>query len=176
MFCVFVSLVVLELGLGHCLHHFYIWDLKSKGIFSGDAAGMYYAHADQVHQLRLCLPATTPVQFDPTAMAKTIQSMMALKPEKIYYTHFGQTDQAQAMLDEVLGWIPLYGNRAADHYRENRDPKALSSFLYQEIMQELAQRGVHNSKGLAGLEFDCDLNAQGVAAFVEFQEKKSSPA
>jgi len=161
---------------GHCLHHSYIWDDESKGIFSGDAAGMFYAELDAVHGVQLVLPATTPVQFDPAAMKRTIEGMKGLNPGKLYFTHFGAQEPAGLLLDQVSGWIDLYAVEAAALYRSTREVEPVAAFLVQSVIQWLATQGVTDQSTVAGLEFDCQLNAQGVAAYVAYQEKKSASA
>jgi len=159
---------------GHCLHHSFIWDGASKGIFSGDAAGMYYAEAAAVHGVDLCLPATTPVQFDPVAMKATLNAMKALGPQKLYFTHFGAFEPAELLLEHTEHWIDLYAEKAADLYRETRQVEPVFELIVKQVRGWLAEQGVEGGQGLAGLEFDSQLNAQGVAAYVKYQEKLAS--
>lgn len=159
---------------GHALHHFFVFDPATAGIFSGDAAGMLYKHAEQRYGASLCLPATTPVQFDPKAMEATARRMKLLEPRNVYYTHFGHTDRALNMLDEMLFWLPLYGAVAVAEYKANRDVDQLAEFLYARIAREAQARGIEDLSTLAGLRFDCGLNAQGIAAYVAFTEKQAA--
>ncbi|MDT8446280.1 MAG: MBL fold metallo-hydrolase [bacterium] len=156
---------------GHALHHFFVFDPKSQGIFSGDAAGMLYKDAELAHGASLCLPATTPVQFDPAAMAATARRMKELNPARIYYTHFGHTEKAVEMLDEMLFWLPLYGSVAIEEYKRHRDVEQLAEFLFQRILAEAAARGIPDDSHMNGLRFDCGLNAQGIAARVAYEER-----
>ena len=156
---------------GHCLHHLFAWDPKSRGIFSGDAAGMFYAHAWEQYHAALCLPASTPTQFDPKAMAQTAQGMLDLDPKRIYYTHFGHTEEAAEMLKEMLSWLPLYGERAVELYKKEQSEAKVANFMYQEIWKVAQARGIKDESALPGLHFDCNLNAQGVAAYVKFLER-----
>ncbi|OGG93722.1 MAG: hypothetical protein A2508_08515 [Candidatus Lambdaproteobacteria bacterium RIFOXYD12_FULL_49_8] len=156
---------------GHAFHHYVIWDPLSEGFFTGDAAGMFYPKALETYEVPLCLPASTPVQFDPKAMAETLTRLASFHPKRLYYTHFGMTEQAGAMLTQMLGWMPLYGQDAPEHFRKYRDLDALAQFLYQEIGTKAQALGLPNLRGLAGLKFDCGLNAQGIAAHVEFSER-----
>ncbi len=74
---------------GHARHHMCLWDRQTGGIFSGDMFGISYREMD-VDGRAFILPTTTPSQFEPDAMRASIQRLLALKPEAIYLTHYGQ--------------------------------------------------------------------------------------
>lgn len=73
---------------GHSKHHLCVWDAAHKVIFTGDTMGISYREFDTPHGI-LIFPATTPVQFDPTAIHKSIDRLAAFQPEWACLTHFG---------------------------------------------------------------------------------------
>lgn len=67
---------------GHALHHMAVFDPESRGIFTGDAAGIYYHALEQEFGVKVSLPSTTPTQFDPNAMLATLNRMLSLDPAR----------------------------------------------------------------------------------------------
>jgi glyoxylase-like metal-dependent hydrolase (beta-lactamase superfamily II) len=76
-----VELTVLETP-GHASHCLSFHDERSRGIFTGDAAGLYLAACDAV------LP-TTPPPFHLGLALDSLKKIGSLRPERIYYAHFG---------------------------------------------------------------------------------------
>ena len=157
---------------GHALHHSFFFDTASKGIFSGDSAGLYYQNLFYHQGVELCLPATTPTQFDPKAMNQTLSKMMDLDPKCIYFTHFGASENAMELLQQVKEWVPLFGEEGVEFFRSQKSLEDLTSFFRRRVNQWLEERNVAlNSGGLQYLEYDLKLNAQGVIAYAQRLEK-----
>ncbi|MDH5559225.1 MAG: MBL fold metallo-hydrolase [Deltaproteobacteria bacterium] len=160
---------------GHALHHFVVYDQKSRGVFSGDAGGMFYAALFKQYGVALCLPATTPTQFDPEAMKSTLEKIMALEPLKIFYTHFGMTDQAMILLRHTLDWVDLFGVEALSFYRQHRSLEKTTLFLEERIFGWLYSQGVPEdfiTKEV--LSFDIEVNAMGVVSLCARLDKYKS--
>lgn len=87
---------------GHVRHHHCIWDERSRGIFSGDTFGLSYREFD-VDGRPWLLPTTTPVGFEPEALAASVRRILALEPENLYLTHFGRVGDV-ARLGELMLW------------------------------------------------------------------------
>ena len=60
---------------GHAPHHICLYDDKSRGIFAGDAVGVYYPHED------LLTPTTPPPDFDVEVAIGTIERLKKIKAE-----------------------------------------------------------------------------------------------
>ena len=158
---------------GHALHHVVIYDPESNGIFSGDAAGIYFRSLYEQHSIHFAVPSTSPTQFDPKSMEDSLRQMISLNPEKIYFTHFGMVKPAIPQLQMVLGLITFFGEECVKYYQENRSLEQLTRLIKNTLYTRLEKLGVsRNSPVIASLDLDIMLNAQGVVAYVKRGEKK----
>ena len=98
---------------GHAKHHIAIHDSLSQGLFIGDTAGIRY-HQTEDHGLTFYLPTTSPNQFDPEAMQQSIERFKTIHPERLYFGHFGSSEQPESALDQVSEWIPIFVEEAAE--------------------------------------------------------------
>jgi len=89
---------------GHARHHFCVWDETSAGWFTGDTFGVAYQEL-RTKGRPLLLPTTTPVQFDPDALHRSIDALMAANPSRFYLTHFGRLENTPALADELRAEI-----------------------------------------------------------------------
>ncbi len=93
-----VSLAGRELAFidtpGHARHHVCIRDGATGRIFSGDTFGLSYREMD-VDGRRSVFPTTTPVQFDPVALHRSIDKLVALRPEAIHVTHYSEVNEVE---------------------------------------------------------------------------------
>ena len=64
---------------GHAMHHHCIWDERSRGFFTGDTFGLSYREFDTARGAWI-MPTTTPVQFQPEALRRSIERMLAFSP------------------------------------------------------------------------------------------------
>jgi glyoxylase-like metal-dependent hydrolase (beta-lactamase superfamily II) len=81
-----VKLRVLETP-GHAPHHLCYYEPLSGGIFIGDAVGVYLDEIDVI------VPSTPP-PFRLDITLASLERLADLKPEVLYYTHFGMAYKA----------------------------------------------------------------------------------
>ncbi|PTX59067.1 glyoxylase-like metal-dependent hydrolase (beta-lactamase superfamily II) [Melghirimyces profundicolus] len=110
---------------GHAAHHFTIHDPVSNGLFTGDTAGIHYAQTEEFG-FRLYLPSTSPNQFDPDAMKASIERFRERRPERIFFGHFGMSEEPAAVFEQVK--------------------EELEAFM------EIAERSLAVGEGAAGME------------------------
>lgn len=88
---------------GHAPHHLCFFELGTKALFAGDAAGIYWPEDGRL------LPTTPPPSFDLEESLRSLELLQGLGAEKLLYTHFGPHDRPVAMLQgyaELLqGWV-----------------------------------------------------------------------
>jgi len=107
-----VRLKVLE-TLGHASHHLSYYETLSKGIFTGDAAGVYLNEFDVV------VPTTpSPFRFD-IALA-SLDKLISLKPRHLYYSHFGNAYNPMKKLQTYAQQLKLWA-KIAKHGVENKE-------------------------------------------------------
>ncbi len=158
---------------GHALHHMMVFDEVSEGIFTGDAAGIYYHSLEQEFGAKVALPSTTPTQFDPEAMLTTLNHMLDLKPQRLYYTHYGMAEPAGELLKSTKAWLSLFAEACVAFYREHRSLEKLSHYLQEEVMKRLSAEGVtKKARCLGYMTIDNQINAQGLIAYVERLERQ----
>jgi glyoxylase-like metal-dependent hydrolase (beta-lactamase superfamily II) len=95
-----IRLKVLETP-GHASHAMSFYDGKSRGIFTGDAAGLYLAPPGVV------LPST-PYPFFLDSALTSLDRMIALRPERIYYAHFGFSGEGVRRLERYKEQLNLW--------------------------------------------------------------------
>ncbi len=153
---------------GHARHHHCIWDKATRGWFTGDTFGLSYREFDTA-QGAWILPSSTPVQFDPPALAASIDRLMAADPKCIYLTHYGCVADARrlaGLLREQLAQMVALGD--ALRGAEGRHEK-LKQGLLDIHVASLARHGCGFSTGQVAelLAVDLELNAQGMACWLD---------
>ena len=156
---------------GHARHHHCIWDERSQGWFTGDTFGLSYREFDTVAGAWV-LPTSTPVQFEPEALRASITRLLAHAPHCMYLTHYGRVggqagdvERLAGMLFAQLDDMVALGHRLRDAPERH---EALKAGLAALVRQQLQQHGVADVEaGLAGLALDIELNAQGLAIWLD---------
>lgn len=149
---------------GHAYHHIAIRDGATGALFTGDVFGLSYRELD-VDGRQFVFPTTTPTQFDPDAMRRTVERIVALEPPAIYQTHYGKfTDVAGGArdllrrLDHIVALArnaPVEGNERHRHLKA-----AMTAYLIAEARAHgcaLPEREMERI-----WETDLELNSQGL--------------
>ena len=68
---------------GHARHHYCVIDESTNSLFSGDNFGISYREFDNENGAFI-FPTTTPVQFDPEAMRKTLDRLLSYKLQAVF--------------------------------------------------------------------------------------------
>lgn len=150
---------------GHSRHHFSIYDPVSNGVFTGDTVGVRYSqlNRDGVH---LYLPSTSPNQFDPEAMQQSIDRLLAMKLDAIYYGHYGMTDEPDQALRQVSDWLTVFMEEAQTVQAEVGGPELLASRLLKRVKDHLKEQGVaDNHKEMEIIKLDMEVSAMGIVDY-----------
>jgi glyoxylase-like metal-dependent hydrolase (beta-lactamase superfamily II) len=152
---------------GHARHHHCLWDERSAGWFAGDTFGLSYRELDTAAGAWV-LPTSTPVQFEPGPLRESIHRLLARQPKCMYLTHFGavgDVNRLGALLLAQIDDMVALGRRLHDA-PDRHD--ALKSGLAALARAQLRRHGVSDvDAGLAALALDIELNAQGLAAWLD---------
>ncbi|HSW09209.1 MBL fold metallo-hydrolase [Aquabacterium sp.] len=151
---------------GHARHHHCIWDERTRGWFTGDTFGMSFREFDTALGAWI-LPTTTPVQFEPDALRRSIERLLAASPHCMYLTHYSRVHDVQRLggllFEQIDAMVALARPLRAADDRHARLMSGLSA-LYREQLQ---RHGVHDpDAGIATLALDIELNAQGLAIWL----------
>lgn len=90
---------------GHASHHLTFWDAQDRIAFVGDVAGI------TVEGDSFIMPATPPPDIDMALWNKSLDTIEALRPEKIFLTHFGYQHNPIAHMEryrkKLVEWTEL---------------------------------------------------------------------
>jgi len=147
---------------GHARHHFCIWDKQTKSMFTGDTFGISYRDLDHNDEVYI-FPSTSPVQFDPEELIKSIHKIMEYKPRRVCLTHFAAIKPTQKVVEQLIEGINFVSNLAKKYV--TKDDAA--SVIHNEMMDYFLE-GVEKS-GFKDLDFcrkrlelDVKINTQGL--------------
>lgn len=101
-----VGVRVLE-TLGHASHHLSFYGASLGGVFPGDAAGIYLSDVDVV------VP-TTPSPFRLDMTLSSLDRLIELKPEFLFYSHFGRAGDGVRRLRDYGNQLKLWAKVAKD--------------------------------------------------------------
>jgi glyoxylase-like metal-dependent hydrolase (beta-lactamase superfamily II) len=155
---------------GHARHHHCIWDEATRGWFTGDTFGLSYREFDTA-QGAWILPTSTPVQFEPEALARSIDRLAERSPQWVYLTHYGRVGNVptlahtlRRLLDETVSLA-----RQLQHHPDRHN--ALKTALHTLYVEDLHRHGApHSAQDIARLlSIDIELNAQGIAIWLDRQ-------
>jgi glyoxylase-like metal-dependent hydrolase (beta-lactamase superfamily II) len=168
-----VSLAGRELGFldtpGHARHHVVVRDGRTGHVFSGDTFGLSYRELDRDGR-QFSFPTTSPTQFDPPALHRSIDRMLALDPGAIYVTHFGQVREPGRSAADLHRLIDAHVELAERHRDAGAQRNALLRKGIEEIvLAESRRQGwtLSEQELLRVFAIDVDLNAQGLEAWLD---------
>lgn len=153
---------------GHAKHHYVVWDEKSKGFFTGDTFGLSYRETD-VNGVPYIMPTTTPVQFDPEALHRSINMMLSYQPQRMYLTHYGMLDAVEKRAKELIRRVHDYVLIARRFSAVENRKEALEEALMQASINDLRAMGSDQPEQEIRdcLSFDIELNAQGLEVWLD---------
>jgi glyoxylase-like metal-dependent hydrolase (beta-lactamase superfamily II) len=160
---------------GHANHHFSIYDSYSGGIFTGDTVGVYYTELLS-EGLEFYLPSTSPNQFNPQAMLAAADRMENLNIERIYFGHYGMSENPDLVFKQLRHWLPLFVGTGENiiieqkyaSFEEKTD--AVSKALFKMVSDYLMKQNVALSRDFTEtIQLDLTVCAMGI---VDYLEKK----
>ncbi len=88
--------------IGHSPHHHVYYDSDTRGLFSGDALGLYFPRLSAFLEDNIIIPAA-PHPINLEMMLASLQKMALLNVENIYFSHFGSKKHGKAIIERMLG-------------------------------------------------------------------------
>jgi glyoxylase-like metal-dependent hydrolase (beta-lactamase superfamily II) len=153
---------------GHAKHHIAIYDALANVCFTGDTFGLSYREFD-TQRGPFILPTTTPVQFDPEALHASINTLLALKPEAMYLTHYGRVESVERLAGQLHSLIDAMVAIALE-VKDQPDRHAQLVHALTELYA--ARTAEHEWRGdrealMHWLGTDIELNAQGLGVWLD---------
>ncbi len=153
-----VKLRVVE-TLGHASHHQSYYETSSHGVFSGDAAGIYFS------EINVVVPTTPPpIRLD-IALA-SLRKLINLKPESLFYSHFGKASDAVEKLQAYVRQLKLWAEIAKEGIDRKERLEVIGNHIVEKdaaIQKALNSVKVHPVLG----ETVLSNSVQGIVDFVE---------
>ena len=115
---------------GHAPHHICLYDDRSRGIFAGDAVGLYYPHED------LLTPTTPPPDFDVEVAIETIERLKEIQAQVLFFSHFGPNREVERMFESGINEIRRWEKESWQWLKEHDFAYAVDK-LAAELNQEL---------------------------------------
>ncbi|PFA68859.1 MBL fold metallo-hydrolase [Bacillus sp. AFS015802] len=157
---------------GHANHHLSIHDSVSNGMFTGDTCGIQYT----IGSKRFYFPSTSPNQFDPKQMKESIRMYRNLHLDRLYFGHYGVTEEVSFALSEVDKWLDLFMKKSEEMYSSHVTMKenvsTITSALFDLTKHELVQKGIDPLNPVFSLlELDMNVSAMGIVDyFIKLQK------
>lgn len=155
---------------GHARHHMCIWDVRSRGWFTGDTFGLSYREFDTAGGA-FVVPTTSPVQFEPEPLKDSIRRVLSFDPAAMYVTHYGRVTAVQRLGKDLLTQIDamvVAGHALRSHPERHARLVAALTTLYLDRARAHAVE-LDEASLLAVLGVDIELNAQGLAVWLDRQ-------
>jgi glyoxylase-like metal-dependent hydrolase (beta-lactamase superfamily II) len=157
-----VTLTAIE-TLGHASHHLSFYEPVNKGVFPGDAAGIYLSQFDAV------VP-TAPPPFRLDVALASLDKLIRLNPQALYFSHFGNAVDAVKRLRDYAVQMRLWADIAHEGVKNRRSLEEIRERILVEdtVMRKLAgYLKAHPIYVKTVLE-------NSVRGFIEFAETASS--
>ncbi|HRO59909.1 MAG TPA: MBL fold metallo-hydrolase [Burkholderiaceae bacterium] len=170
---------------GHASHHLCLFDTRARVVFTGDTFGLSYRELD-VGDCQFVVPTTTPIQFDPPALHRSIDRIVALQARAACLTHYGPVSDVERLADDLhrqIDALVVLGKTCACRFEGaavdtlDEGPGSLRRCLRDGVRDLILAEG--RRQGWAGGEddwlriFDLDirLNGDGLAAWLARTER-----
>jgi glyoxylase-like metal-dependent hydrolase (beta-lactamase superfamily II) len=111
--------------LGHAAHHLCFYSQKHRGVFTGDAAGIY------IHEVDAVIP-TTPPPFRLEMTLASLEKLVRLRPEWLYYSHFGVADSAETRLQLYAAQLSLWARIVHQGVEKNESIEEITRKIIEE--------------------------------------------
>ena len=158
---------------GHARHHVVVRDSQTGHIFAGDTFGISYRELDQDGR-QFSFPTTSPSQFDPPELHRSIDRMLSLGPEAIYVAHFGRLTNLTVLARDLHRIIDAHAELGERHRRAGAERKRLlTEGVRSLVLDESARHGwrLPREKTLQIFALDIELNAQGIESWLDSEGK-----
>lgn len=155
---------------GHSKHHFSIYDPVSNGIFTGDTVGIRYQQL--IHDgIGFFLPSTSPNQFDPEAMQESIERVLDMNVDRIYFGHYGMTENPPKALQQVSEWLEVFVEEGEQVFAEGKGYDELSGRLFEKVKAHLQGLGINDEHEVYIL-INLDMQVSSLGIIEYFQKLK----
>ncbi|OGF57616.1 MAG: hypothetical protein A2Z21_10795 [Candidatus Fraserbacteria bacterium RBG_16_55_9] len=140
---------------GHAPHHACFYERKTKGLFTGDAVGIYRPEATGFTM------TTPPPAFHYEDSLSTLQRLRHMELRWLYFTHYGAFAQPYKLIDEYEAELSKWVEAIIEKTRELSDPQAIKEYFVQLESQALGE-----FYEPVILRQEVEMNVQGVLLYL----------
>ena len=147
---------------GHAPHHLAFYDERSRGLFAGEALGIYNAELD------LLEPAGAPPLFDLVAAVGSARLLAELSPKNIYHCHTGVQQWAEGGAERYVNVVLAWAERVRQAIRQDPNPARVSLLMHAYAAHERGTAATARGlKADASLPVSIQLHVDGYMGFFE---------
>jgi glyoxylase-like metal-dependent hydrolase (beta-lactamase superfamily II)/uncharacterized coiled-coil protein SlyX len=122
---------------GHAKHHVCFYDRQTRGLFSGDAVGVYLPLTSKLLKQPVTRPATPGPDFNGALMLQDLYRLALSEVQNLYFTHFGAASPAQLLIELVLGQLLMHMRIAGNYLEEEDAQQKLTRALQEQTIKGL---------------------------------------
>jgi glyoxylase-like metal-dependent hydrolase (beta-lactamase superfamily II) len=143
---------------GHAPHELTILDERNRGVYTGDAAGLYFP-GDEV-----LMPIAPAPSFDLERNLETLRRLLALGPRALLFSHYGPHRDPRKAIEAMLAAYPAWARVVRER---------LASAGEDGVMRELYDMSCRAAKRYPKdfLEQRIRVSIKGLAAYHERLER-----
>lgn len=157
---------------GHAKHHLVIRDSATGNVFSGDTCGLAYPELDRDGR-RFVFPTTSPSQFDPDALHRSLDLIAGLGPEAVYATHYGRVGEVPRVVADLHRLVDGHAGAAREAAAAGATGverhRLIKEGVTRLLLEERSRQGwaLDDTRLLNVFAADRELNAQGLAVWLD---------
>ena len=157
---------------GHARHQVAIRDSRTGHLFVGDTCGLAYVEVETDGK-RYSFPTSSPSQFDPEALHRSLDLIASLEPAAIYLTHYAQIRDVPRILQDLHRLIDAHVEMArkvgATGVKGEERQARLMEGMAGIILGERDRHGwrLTDAEALDVFVIDHELNAQGLGIWLD---------
>ncbi len=142
---------------GHAPHHACFYEPQTRGLFTGDAVGIYRREIGFIM-------TTPPPSFHFEESLATLNRLRELKPEWLYFTHYGAHPEPSTLLDEYERRLRAWVGRIEAKWHELGDEN--EEALYTHFLEEESQSPLARLYEPHALQAEVRMNVTGVLLYL----------
>jgi glyoxylase-like metal-dependent hydrolase (beta-lactamase superfamily II) len=146
---------------GHAPHHVCFYEQKTKGLFTGDAVGIYQEEVGFIM-------TTPPPSFHFEESLITLERLRRLELKWLYFTHFGAQPRPYELIDKYEGRLRSWVEGIAELWRELGDEQAIKEHFIREEERTLGR--IYSPEALRQ---EVEMNVTGVLLYLKRQHHGS---
>ena len=151
---------------GHASHELCIYETRNGGLFVGDAVGIYMVENG------ILLSIHPPPHFNLELCLNTLERLAKLAPTRLYYAHFGVSNEAQENLQLAREKLQVWDDIISEAIRENAFDDASRRLVAQAGAELEPIKGVESLKPLYEYLTKIHIPLCAAGHIKYYQEKK----